>query len=67
MVSKKDVAGTKIIPGAILLIRVGSLFRTEVIQATVKEISPNGLYVKLGDGIEWFAIKTLKILDVLQV
>ena len=67
MVSKKSLVDNQIIIGTNLLVRVGHLFKTEVIQVTVKDKSPNGEYVKLGDGIEWFAIKSLKIMDVLKV
>ncbi len=67
MLSKKNIIDNKIVVGSILLVRVGSLFKKEVIQVIVKEKSPNGDYVKLGDGIEWFAIKSLKIVDILKV
>jgi len=67
MVTKKRLMGSGVDVGVTLLIRVGHLFKYEVIQVTVKDKSPNGDYVKIGDGIEWFAIKSLKILDILKV
>ena len=67
VVSKKKVVGNQIIVGSILLMSVGGLFHREVVQVEVKDINPNGDYVRLGDGIEWFAIKSLKVLDILKV
>ena len=66
MVTKKRIINDKITVGTRLIIRVGGLFKREVIQVTVNEVSPNGQYVKLGDGIEWFAIDSLKILDIIK-
>ena len=66
MVTKKRLVNNKIDVGTNLLVRVGNIFKPEVIQVTVKDKSPNGEYVKFGDGIEWFAIKSLKIMDVLK-
>ena len=67
MVSKKSLMNNGITEGASLLIRVGNLFRSEIIEVTVKEVNPKGDCVKLGDGVEWFAIKSLKIVDILKV
>ncbi len=67
MVSKKNLIDNQIVIGTNLLVRVGHLFHYEVIQVTIKDKSPNGEYVKFGDGIEWFSIKSLKIMDVLKV
>ncbi len=67
MISKKSLTVGEIITGTRLLIRVGNLFKSEIIEATVKEVNPKGNCVKLGNGIEWFAIKSLKIIDILKV
>jgi len=67
MVSKKSLVVNQITVGARLLIRVGNLFRTEIVEVTVKEVNPKGDCIKLGDGIEWFAISSLKIIDILKV
>ena len=67
MVSKKSLLINGITEGARLLIRVGNIFRSEIIEVTVKEVNPKGDCVKLGDGVEWFAIKSLKIVDILKV
>ncbi len=66
MITKRNLVDNQIIIGTNLLVRVGHLFRTEVIQVIVKDKSPNGEYVKFGDGIEWFSIKSLKIMDILK-
>lgn len=66
MVTKKAITSNGIKVGSGLLIRVGHSFRYEVIQVEVLDISPNGEYVKLGEGIEWFSIKSLKIIDRLK-
>ena len=66
MVTKKRIVKDHITVGTLLIIRVGNLFKREVIQVTVNKVSPNGSYVKFGDGIEWFAIDSLKILDIIK-
>ena len=67
MVSKKNLTTNGIVAGTRLLIRVGNLFKSEIVEATVKEVNPKGDCVKLGNGIEWYAIKSLKIVDILKV
>ena len=66
MVTKKRIVKDRITVGTRLLVQVGGLFKREVIQVTVNEVSPNGDYVRLGDGIEWFAIDSLKVLDIIK-
>ena len=66
MVTKKGIVKNRIAVGTRLIVRVGGVFKREVIQVTVNEVSPNGQYVKFGDGIEWFAIDSLKILDIIK-
>jgi len=66
MVTKKRIVKDRITVGTRLIVQVGGLFKREAIQATVNEVSPNGSYVKFGDGIEWFAIDSLKILDIIK-
>ncbi len=67
MLTKKSLMVNGITVGARLLIRIGNIFKREIIEVTVKEISPKGDCVKLGDGIEWFDINSLKIIDILKV
>jgi len=67
MLTKKSLVVGEIITGTRLLVRVGNLFKHEILEVTVKEVSPKGDCVKLGNGIEWFAIKSLKIVDILKV
>ena len=66
MVTRKRIVKDHIIIGTRLIVRVGGVFKREVIQVTVNEVSPNGNYVKFGDGIEWFAVDSLKILDIIK-
>lgn len=66
MVTKKRIVKDRITIGTRLIVRVGGVFKREVIQVTVNEVSPNGNYVKFGDGIEWFAIDSLTILDIIK-
>jgi hypothetical protein len=67
MLSKKSITTNEITVGTRLLVSVGNLFKRETVQVIVREKSPNGEYVKFGDGIEWFAIKSLRILDIMKV
>jgi len=64
--NKKGIVKNRITVGTRLLVRVGNPFKREVLQVTINEVSPNGKYVKFGDGIEWFEIDSLKILDIIK-
>jgi len=66
MVTKKKLTNNGITVGARLLLRVGNIFKSEIVEAVVKEVNPKGDCVKIGNGIEWYAIKSLKIVDILK-
>ena len=66
MTGKKDVIGSQLRVGSRLLLQVGSIFKRETIEAIVKEVSPNGEYVRFGDTVEWFKITSLKIIDIFK-